>query len=169
MIDFGIHSEHFLIIFLIKRTSHLFTKPLTHVLNLSLSQGFVPSELKLAKVIPIYKSGDVKSLNNYRPVSVLPVFSKILERLMYTRLIEFIDKHSIFYKFQFGFRKNHSTNMAIITLVDKINSAIDNGDHVIGIFLDLRKAFDTVNHQILLKNCINMVLEESLLTGLLII
>ena len=141
----GIHAK------VIKRTSHLFMKPLTHVLNLSLSQGFVPSELKLAKVIPIYKSGDVKSLNNYRPVSVLPVFSKILERLMYTRLIEFIDKHSIFYKFQFGFRKNHSTNMAIITLVDKINSAIDNGDHVIGIFLDLRKAFDTVNHQILLK------------------
>ena len=90
-------------------------------------------------------------LNNYRPVSVLPVFSKILERLIYNRLLSFINKHNILYKYQFGFRKGHSTNMALILLVDKIMSAVDNGDFVIGVFLDLSKAFDTVNHQILLS------------------
>jgi exonuclease III len=141
----GIHAK------IIKRTFHLFSEPLTHVLNLSLSQGFFPSELKVAKVIPLFKSGDTLSLNNYRPVSILPVFSKILERLMYSRILKFINKHNILYKYQFGFRENYSANMAIITLIDKITSAIDNGDYVFGVFLDLRKAFDTVNHQLLLK------------------
>jgi hypothetical protein len=141
----GMHAK------VIRRTFEFYIEPLTHVLNLSLSQGFFPTELKLAKVIPLHKSGDTKSINNYRPVSVLPVLSKILERLMYSRLINFINKHNILYKFQFGFREKHSTNMAIVTLIDKISNALDNGEYVIGVFLDLQKAFDTVNHKILLN------------------
>ena len=119
----------------------------THSVNFSLSQGIFPQELKTAKVIPLYKSGDKKLMNNFRPVSVLPVFSKIYERLMYNRLIAFINKHNILYKYQFGFRQNHGTNTALICLMDRIIKSIDSGDIVLGIFLDFSKAFDTVNHK----------------------
>ena len=74
--------------------------------------------------------------SNYRPVSVLPLFSKILESLMYTRLLSFINKHNLLYKFQFGFRKGHSPNLALICLVDRITAALENGDFVLGVFLD---------------------------------
>ena len=84
-------------------------------------------------------------------VSVLTFFSKILERLMYIRLISFVNKQKILYDFQFGFRKGHSTNQALLILVDKILNAIDNGNLVIGLFIDLCKAFDTVNHEILFE------------------
>lgn len=124
--------------------------PLT-ILNLSLTQGFFPDEMKLARIVPLYKAGDPMLRKNYRPVSVLPLLSKILEKLMYNRIYSFIKKYEILYENQFGFRENHSTCMAIITLLDKILSALDNGNLVIGVFLDFQKAFDTVNHQILLK------------------
>lgn len=120
------------------------------MLSLSLEQGFFPDEMKLAKIIPLHKSGDTSNIINYRPVSVLSLFSKLLEHLMYNRLIDYINKHNMLYKFQYGFRTKHGANMALITLVDKITSAIDNGDIVVGLFLDLKKAFDTVNHKILL-------------------
>ena len=145
----GVHAK------VVKSTYNEFLTPLTLVLNSSLEQGFFPSQLKLARVVPIYKNGDKMSLSNYRPVSILPLFSKILERLMYNRLIAFISKNNILYKYQFGFRSEHSTNMALIILIDKIVSAIDRGDVVVGIFLDLKKAFDTVNHTILLRKLYN--------------
>jgi hypothetical protein len=125
--------------------------PLVHICNLSLSQGMFPNELKLANAVPIFKAGDDKQFTNYRPVSILPVFSKILERVMYNRLIDFLDKYKILYELQFGFRKGRSTEQALITLVDKVSSAIDSGDFVVGIFLDFSKAFDTVNHDILIS------------------
>ena len=136
---------------IVKATYETFITPLTHLLNLSIEKGVFPIELKIAKVIPIFKSGDTKVINNYRPVSVLPVFSKLLEKLMYNRLVEFVNKHEILYKYQFGFRAKYSTNMALIFLVDKITTAIENGDFVLGVFLDLSKAFDTVDHTILFK------------------
>ena len=85
---------------------------------------------------------------------------------MFNRLEMFINKHDILYKYQFGFRKGYSTTMSLMILVDKIKSALDNGDIVVGVFLDLSKAFDTVNHEILLRNFINMALEGYLTTGL---
>ena len=88
-------------------------------------------------MIPLYKGGDVTCINNYRPVSILPTFSKIFERIMHKRLMSFITKHNILYKFQFGFRQNYSRNMALIHLIDKIMSSIDNANFVIGIFLNL--------------------------------
>ena len=100
--------------------------------------------------MPIYKSGDNTSFNNYRPVSVLPLFSKVLGRIVYNRLIEFFNKHNGIYDYQFGFRKLPSTHMALITLTDKLSSAFDEGSKVNGIFLDFSRAFGTIDHDILL-------------------
>ena len=139
----GIHSK------IIKSSYAKFIKPLKHTLNLSLSQGIFPKELKIAHVTPVYKSGDKFSINNYRPISLLSVFSKILEKLMYNRLLKFINKWKILYEFQFGFRENYGTSLALIYLVDKLCQALSNGDYIIGVCIDLTKAFDTVNHEIL--------------------
>ena len=87
----------------------------------------------------------------YRPVSVLPVLSKVLERIMYDRVYEFLQEMEVLYEFQFGFRPQFSTYMALIMSVDKIISALENGDFVLGVFLDFSKAFDTIDHDILLK------------------
>ena len=118
----------------VKSTYQNFMVPITHVMNLSIINGVVPNELKVAKVVPIYKSGDRRLINNYRPVSVLPCFSKILEKLMYNRISNFIHKHNLLTEYQFGFRQKRSTNQALIVLLDKITAALDNGDIVLGCF-----------------------------------
>ena len=125
-------------------------EPLCLIFNKSIQDGVVPSALKVAKVVPIYKTDDKKLVSNYRPISVLPVFSKILERLIYARVIDFLNKHDILSTNQYGFRKNLSTSMALLDLVDKLANSIENNEITIGIFVDLAKAFDTVNHKILL-------------------
>ena len=124
--------------------------PLTHILNLSLLEGVFPSELKVADVLPLYKADDDMLFNNYRPVSLLPVLSKVFERLMYNRLISFLENNKILFKNQFGFRKQHSTYMALMVLLDKIVKALENGEFVVGTYLDFSKAFDMVDHSILL-------------------
>ena len=129
----------------VKNTYNVFSEPLLHILNLSITQGVSPDELRIACVISIYKGGNSMMLNNYRPVSVL------FERIMCNRLIEFINKYDILYKYQFGFRGGMGTNTAMIILIDKIVSALDNSDSIIGVFLDFSKAFDTVDHTIILK------------------
>ena len=134
---------------IIKMSINLITDPLLHVCNKSLLCGIFPAELKIAKVVPIYKSGDIMRFTNYRPVSILPVLSKVLERLVYNRLLKFINKYQILYLYQFGFRQKHSTFMALASFIDKVTEFIDNGEYAIGVFLDFSKAFDTINHEIL--------------------
>ena len=137
--------------FILKKCVNNYIKPLTHIINSSLKEGIFPNELKLARVVPIFKSGDSTKITNYRPISVLTFFSKIFERIVYNYITAFMNEHNVIYKYQFGFREKHSTQQAIICLVEKITHSLDSGDIVIGIFLDLKKAFDTVNHRILLN------------------
>ena len=125
--------------------------PLEFIFNLSFSSGYVPDQFKLADVIPVHKKDSVTCMNNYRPISLLSIFNKILEKLVYKRLITFIDKYNILYDKQFGFRRDHSTLHATLFITDKIQRAIEDGLFSCGIFLDFSKAFDTVDHNILLK------------------
>ena len=131
----------------VKQTIDLINYPLKYILNLSLRYD----SLKIAKVIPLFKSGDHDIFTNYRPVSILPAFSKILEKVVYNRLLKFLNKFNILSDNQYGFRKHHSTAYALTHLYDKISSAIDNQECTVGIFIDLSKAFDTVDHCILLE------------------
>ena len=134
----------------VKRIGPFISTPLSHIFNLALSSGVFPSGLKIAKVIPIFKKDDPHTFSNYRPISLLPCFSKILERLIYNRLVNFLSTYNILHENQYGFRKQHSTDLALLDIYDKISSALSNRLHTIGIFLDLSKAFDTIDHNILL-------------------
>ena len=136
---------------LVKESINLIIKPLAHIFNLSLSSGIVPDQMKIARVIPLFKSGDKSTFTNYRPISILPAFSKILERIVYNRILSYLNERNILSDSQFGFRKNHLTEYALSILYDRLSNGIDNNEYTAGIFLDLSKAFDTVNHQILLE------------------
>ena len=120
------------------------------IFNKAITTGQYPDALKIAKVIPLFKKGETTLITNYRPISLLSLLNKIFEKLLYRRLYKFLVKHNVLYKYQFGFRKGYSTTMALIEIVNNIKTAIDNNKFVCGIFLDLTKAFDTVDHQILL-------------------
>ena len=102
-------------------TMQCIISPLTDIINCSFETGIIPNDIKIAKVIPVYKSGPKDVFSNYRPISVLPFFSKIFEKLAYNRLLNHIEKHAILNPNQYGFRKNHSTDMALIDITDKIS------------------------------------------------
>ena len=118
--------------------------PLTEVINLSFNQGEFLAVLKIAKVIPTFRKGDKLDVNNYRPISLISNISKIIEKLIHKRLNSFLEQSNIFYPFQFGFRDYHSTTHALIEITDQIKEACDCGLYACGIYLDLKKAFDTV-------------------------
>ena len=137
---------------IVKLSAKEISKPPTNIFNLTFPTGVIPDDSKVALITPIFKGNDAMKCENYRPISVLVCFSKLLERLMVNRLTKFIDKNNILSRHQYGSRKNRSTEHAIIDFVDKITKAIDERKYSVGIFFDLSKAFDTVNHKILVKN-----------------
>lgn len=134
----------------IKSVSELISTPLSKLINLSFNSGSFPDLLKIAKVCPIFKNGDKKLLSNYRPISILPNFAKIFEKAMYNRLCEFLEKFNMLTECQFGFRKSYSTSIPLLNMYDCISDVMDKGYIPIGIFIDLSKAFDTLDHNILL-------------------
>jgi len=136
-------------VYLLKICNDYFSKILAKLLNLSFATGIFPDLCKFAKVIPIFKKDNPLLCNNYRPISLLPIFSKIFEKIIYSRMYNFIDKNNLLYEKQFGFRSNHSTSHALISLIESIKNCLDDKKIVGGVFIDLAKAFDTVNHEIL--------------------
>ena len=140
---------------LIKTNAASFAQPLAHIFNLSLFSGIVPKALKLAKVIPLHKKDDVTLPSNYRPISLLSIFDKIFEKLIAKRLYDFFDYEKIFYKYQFGFRKNHSINLAVLEVTDLCYANLDNNNFILGLFIDLQKAFDCIDIDILLAKLHN--------------
>ena len=135
---------------LLKIIADIVVVPLCNIINLSFSTGVFPDILKVAKVIPIHKGGSTEELNNFRPISLLSIFDKIIEKIMHSRLYAFLEEHHILFKNQFGFKKKCSTIHSLIEITEKIKESIDDGKYGCGIFIDLKKAFDTVNHKILL-------------------
>ena len=128
---------------MLKDAALVLTKPLTFIINLSLETGVVPSEWKVAKVIPLYKSGSQAEIDNYRPISILPTLSKILEKIVYKQLMAHLERHNLLFEYQFGFRPNRSTELAVTYFTDFIRKEADSGKATGAVFIDLTKAFDT--------------------------
>ena len=137
--------------YVLSKVTDQIVKPLVHIFNLSFSSGIFPSEMKTAKVIPVFKSGNRSDFSNYRPISLLSQFSKILEKLFNLRLQQFLISNEILSNCQYGFRSCMSTVHAALELIESISTAVDNKKHCAGVFIDLKKAFDTVNHDLLVK------------------
>jgi hypothetical protein len=135
---------------ILKMSMHYIAKPLTFIYNLSITHNKFPIAFKQAKVIPIPKSSDTSSLDNFRPISILSILSKPLEKHIHISLYSYIEENHLFHRYQSGFRKNHSSHTAIAHLCDSWLNSINNKNMVGAVFLDLRKAFDLVDHNILL-------------------
>ena len=136
---------------ILKSASQLLSKPLATIMNRSIESGIYPSMLRLAKVVPVFKSEDDLHPNNYRSISILSLFNHVFEKLMYSRLKPFLDKHNLLYQCQYGFQEKCSTQHALLDIVDRIQLNIDRKLFSCGIFIDLKKAFDTVSHSIVLQ------------------
>ena len=135
----------------IKQFAEELSMPLTYLINFSFENGHFPELLKISKILPIFKQGDKLDPNNYRAIAILPVFSKIYERALYNRIVQFFQEFYLFNKAQHGFRKNKYTLTGIFEIVENILKNLDDHEKVFGLFLDLSKAFDCVDHNILLN------------------
>ena len=134
------------------RDADILAPQIAHVVNCTLEKGIFPDMTKLARILPIYKEkGDRHEYGNYRPVSLLPVFSKILEKLIHNKVFEFLVRYQILFKSQYGFRKGHNTTHATLDFLQTVEKALQQNEYAIGIFCDLSKAFDTLDHQLLLR------------------
>ena len=140
---------------LIRDSAEHIAKPLTYIINLSFKTGIFPDMLKIAQIVPIYKAKEKYLPGNYRPISLLNCFGKITEKLVHKRLYTYLNKYKILYIHQYGFRTNHSTILALIELIDNIKDQMNSNKYAAGLYVDLKKAFDTVDHSILLAKLDN--------------
>ena len=147
---------------LLKIVSDILYRPITIIINQSLSSGIFPKQLKIAKVIAIHKGNnlDQNSINSYRPISILPCISKFFERIVYNQLYKYFNSHNLFTTSQYGFRLNHSTELATLEFTNRIYELLNNGYTPITVFMDLSKAFDTLNHTILVNKLMHYGVAE---------
>ena len=133
---------------LMKNSMESIALPMAEMFNYMIRSSIFPDDLKFAKVIPLYKSGDSSLFTNYRHISLLPAFSKVFERLIYNRLHNSLDKYNILFTSQYGFRKQSSTEHATLELIDSVLNALNDKHNALALFIDLSKAFDTLYHKI---------------------
>ena len=145
------HGPHSIPTKILKLIKQDISVPISKLINTSFEHGIFPSTLKIAQVIPVFKKGSPLNISNYRPISLLSNIEKIYEKVMYSRLVNFLNSNSTIYSRQFGFRKAHSTVQTLIDIVERIRIAVDKGEFACGVFVDFQKAFDTVDHNILIS------------------
>ena len=144
----------------LKMTSHISSPIIAHIINLTIDTGIIPEGWKEATITPLYKDGDKNSAANYRPISILPAVSKIMERVIHQQVHFHLNQHNLLSEAQFGFRKNHSTCTCILKLLDDIYSNMEMGKLTGVVFLDLKKAFDTVDHNIMINKLNKFNIDE---------
>ncbi len=137
--------------FLLKFVKDEISLPLSHIFNISLKRGVYPDKFKMSRVVPIFKAGDSLSTDNYRPISLISSLGKILDKIVSIKLTNHLDINKLLYKHQFGFQKNTSTEHNLLHLTNFVSTALNEGKFCVGVFLDLKKAFDVVSHKILLQ------------------
>jgi hypothetical protein len=140
---------------LLNRVSEFICKPLAHIYNCSVATGVFPDLMKVSKSIPIYKSGSPSDMDNFRMVSIINQFSKVFEKIMFERLLEFLESNNFFYNLQFGFRKKYSTLHAVTSIINVISKKLNEGKIVLATLFDIRKCFDLINHEKLFKKLEN--------------
>lgn len=148
---------------IVEENIEVFTVILTKLFRLSLSSGVFPDVLKTSIVVPLYKSGNTSDPTNYRPIALTSTISKIFEQCIKFKLVKHLESRRLLGSTQYGFRAAHSTDLAIFQQVTHISEALENGDKVAGVFLDLAKAFDTVNHHLLIRKLAQIKINGRLL------
>lgn len=136
---------------LVKEAANEISLPLCHAINLSFLNGVYPDCLKTARVLPLFKKGRTDILGNFRPISIMSIISKIVEKIANTILLKYMNHLNILFEHQYGFRKNYSCKFSLISLIQHLLNEIDKGDYTIGLFIDFSKAFDSINHEILIS------------------
>jgi hypothetical protein len=129
-------------------SKHELRELLTYIINNSFETGSFPNKLKIAKVLPIYKKDNESLLENYRPISVLPTISKVIEKAICNQLHQYFKENNLYFNSQYGFRESHSTENAVLEVIDRVIFSMDEGKLPLNVFMDLSKAFDTIDHAI---------------------
>ena len=149
--------------YILKLTANSLLVPIVHITNLSLKFGVFPSALKISKICPIFKSGSEIEVGNYRPIALISTFSKIIEKTVLGRLNSFLDKNNIIVQSQYGFKAKSSTDLAILDLTQHVAYQIESKLLTLGVFVDLSKAFDSIDHNILFSKLFHYGIRDNAL------